>query len=331
MKQGDFSLQVIAAETREPMKEFTAPDGKVYVEAEPDLEYFLRCTRDHGPTTIVRLCMDYSPVIVSLCVDYTPVVQCIFSTTTGDIGLLKRESGVQSLIALKFTLKRTQAVVDPTRRGSQIPHVGKITAVFHESIKCGGRRKVDDFDNTSLFDKSRGSSATPVPTGKKAFASVAGSSTIAGAKMPSHDPDIRMGGRLGEITVHYTSALGFIQLGILTSPSEPSNNNAREDTSASNVRSTTRANVSSEEPDRKRVKTESSATTNTDNQVHFSADDRARNRAKPEPSVASSTWSSNFMDHTSDEPVIIRVQTESSMASNVKGDNDVIDLTCDSD
>jgi hypothetical protein len=130
------------------------------------------------------------------------------------------------------------------------------------------------------------------------------------------------------ITVHYTSALGFIQLGILTSPFEPSNNNAREDTSASKVR----ANVSSEEPDRKRVKTESSATTNTDNQVHFSADDRARNRAKPEPSVASSsTWSSNFMDHTSDEPVFIRVQTESSMGSNVKGDNAVIDLTCDSD
>jgi hypothetical protein len=318
MKQGDFSLQVIEAETREPMKEFTAPDGKVYVEAEPDLEYFLRCTSGHESRTEVHLD-----------VDYTPVIAYYFSNSTGDLGLLKRESGVASFVALKFTLKRIQAVVDPTTRESQIPHVGKITATFHESIKCRGRRKVRDRDTTSLFDKSRESSATPVTTGKKAFASVAGSCTAVSERRACHYQHMRKTGRkLGQITVHYASALGFIQLGILTSPSEPSNNNAREDTSSSNVRPTTRANVSSEEPDRKRVKTESSTTTNTDNQVHLSADDRARNRAKPEPSVSSSTRSSNFMEHTSDEPVIIRVQTKSSMASNLHSENAVIDLTC---
>ena len=37
MKSGQFSLQVINAENREPMKEFQCPEGKLYVEAEPDV------------------------------------------------------------------------------------------------------------------------------------------------------------------------------------------------------------------------------------------------------------------------------------------------------
>jgi hypothetical protein len=175
MKQGDFSLQVIDAETREPMKEFAAPDGKVYVEAEPDLEYFLRCTSDREPKTTS-----------CLYVDYIPIVESSFLNTSVDIGLLKRESGVCSSIALKFTLKRTQAVVDPTTRESQIPHVGKITAVFYEYISCRGCHTVGDVDHTSLLDKSRGSSATPVPTGKKAFASVAGSCTVVRGKLTNY-------------------------------------------------------------------------------------------------------------------------------------------------
>ena len=37
MKSGQFSLQVINAENRDPMKEFQCPEGKLYVEAEPDV------------------------------------------------------------------------------------------------------------------------------------------------------------------------------------------------------------------------------------------------------------------------------------------------------
>ena len=37
MKSGQFSLQVINAENREPMKEFQCPEDKLYVEAEPDV------------------------------------------------------------------------------------------------------------------------------------------------------------------------------------------------------------------------------------------------------------------------------------------------------
>ena len=37
MKTNGFTLQIINAETREPMKEFQCPEGKLYVEAEPDV------------------------------------------------------------------------------------------------------------------------------------------------------------------------------------------------------------------------------------------------------------------------------------------------------
>lgn len=41
MKTNGFTLQIINAETREPMKEFQCPEGKLYVEAEPDVSAFL--------------------------------------------------------------------------------------------------------------------------------------------------------------------------------------------------------------------------------------------------------------------------------------------------
>lgn len=44
MKSGGFSLELINVETKVPMKEFNAPDGKVYVEAEPDLEFSFDAT-----------------------------------------------------------------------------------------------------------------------------------------------------------------------------------------------------------------------------------------------------------------------------------------------
>ena len=46
MKVGQFTLEILHADTKQPMREFRAPDGKVYVEAEPDLEYFLRCSSE---------------------------------------------------------------------------------------------------------------------------------------------------------------------------------------------------------------------------------------------------------------------------------------------
>ena len=88
MKSGTFSLELIDAETKEPMKEFTAPDGKVYVEASPDLEYFIRC-RDERAASI------NDGTVAKFFVDGTYLgYGWKFVSETGDKGLWKRQNGL---------------------------------------------------------------------------------------------------------------------------------------------------------------------------------------------------------------------------------------------
>jgi hypothetical protein len=41
VRVGDFSVRLVEAETKEPFKEHTGPDGKVYAEVEPGVEYYI--------------------------------------------------------------------------------------------------------------------------------------------------------------------------------------------------------------------------------------------------------------------------------------------------
>lgn len=251
MKVGNFTLEIINAESREPMKEFEAPDGKVYIEAEPDLEYFLRCSSDRPGCPLTY---------VSLDVDGTGLgYKNRFTAKTTDLGLWKQVDGVSSYVALKFVLKRTRAV--PAAAGGDdaaaaTPPVGCITAKFYECIKGQGLVEAKDTDHTgkiSAVDDSQSAdnfSAMGQTTGKKAFASVAGSTVSGGAKAavaaasasaaisgggfgggtqavtkkekkPRMKQKYDKGRRLGQISIHYTSALGFIHLGILPTAPAP--------------------------------------------------------------------------------------------------------------
>lgn len=207
MKKGIFSLQIINAETKEPMKEFTAADGKVYVEAEPDLEYFLRCSSEKF-------------TVVKYIVDDTELNFVAYSKTVPfDHGIWQYRNGESSHKAFKFVLKPTGATATANQSGTNPFHVGTIKAVFHEAINHG-LRESRDWDT-----EFEGGTATQ--TGKKAFASVKGSTTT-----KNHHPKMyhhyAYGQILDEITIHYTSALGFIHLGILPSARIPERNNRQE-------------------------------------------------------------------------------------------------------
>eukprot|EP00561_Arcocellulus_cornucervis_P014961 CAMPEP_0185805572 /NCGR_PEP_ID=MMETSP1322-20130828/3937_1 /TAXON_ID=265543 /ORGANISM="Minutocellus polymorphus, Strain RCC2270" /LENGTH=331 /DNA_ID=CAMNT_0028501617 /DNA_START=152 /DNA_END=1143 /DNA_ORIENTATION=- len=240
MKVGSFTLEIINAESREPMKEFEAPDGKVYIEAEPDLEYFLRCSSDRPgrPRTYASLDIDGTGL----------GYKNRFTTKTADLGLWKSVDGVSSYVALKFVLKRTRAVPAAGDPAATTPPVGCITAKFYECTKGKGMVEAKDQDHTGkipagIDNQADNFSAMGETTGKKAFASVAGSTisgggataigAVAGAggahsggyggggavakkeKKPRMKPKYDTGPRLGQISIHYTSALGFIHLGIL--------------------------------------------------------------------------------------------------------------------
>ena len=66
------------------------------------------------------------------------------------------------------------------------------------------------------------------------------------------------------MTIHYTSALGFIQLGILPTTANSSTNRAMSTSGSSAVSSSTSNNNEACEPDRKRVKSKPVVFTSTD-------------------------------------------------------------------
>ena len=41
MKVSDFTVELVAADTKQPFKEHMSPDGQVYAEVEPDVDYFM--------------------------------------------------------------------------------------------------------------------------------------------------------------------------------------------------------------------------------------------------------------------------------------------------
>ena len=331
MKIGDFSLEVINAHSKQPMKEHSAPDGKIYVgafvgctssfaaaffkivlrhnseifhvnhflttvslflffsiskEAEPDFEYFLRCKSDIG------LRSPPTQIFATLDVDGTYLgYNSRFTTKSHDLGLWKYENGESSFVALKFVLKRTRAATTRPTPGmasidAALPPVGKITAKFHEVVKGEGQVEIKDRDYTTKVPSSVDQSdsvddfsAMATPTGKKAFASVAGSTVSGGSgvrnkrgevKSEDNKPRFKQkyikGRRLGEVSIHYTSALGFIHLGILSAPSSaPTSGSITNDNAAGTALGTsggvsnTSNNQESAErelPDRKRIKTE---------------------------------------------------------------------------
>ena len=285
MKVGSFTLEIINAESREPMKEFEAPDGKVYIEAEPDLEYFLRCSSDRPGRPHTHVFLD---------IDGTGLgYKSRFTTKTADLGLWKSVDGVSSYVALKFVLKRTRAVPVAGDPAATTPPVGRITAKFYECTKGEGMVEVKDHDHTGkipagIDNQADNFSAMGETTGKKAFASVAGSTISGGGtaaigaaagagahsggyggggavakkeKKPRMKPKYDTGPRLGQISIHYTSALGFIHLGILpTAPAAAADGAEDEgDRKRGGTSEGGGGEQQAEEPDRKRVKTEGAA------------------------------------------------------------------------
>ena len=60
VKQGDFEIELVHADSKVPFKEHEK-DGKVYVEVEPDAEYYIsvkRIGRNHDGSLMVQYLVD---------------------------------------------------------------------------------------------------------------------------------------------------------------------------------------------------------------------------------------------------------------------------------
>jgi hypothetical protein len=204
---GNFSVRLVNAETKEPFKEHTGPDGKIYAEVEPDLEYFIETSVIGGDPQKVLL--------FTFFVDGKKLPYRSFEKEVAYKGMWSIQDGISTTTALTFTRPSFSDSKSSTSPGLLM---GDVKVDISEGI-YSGIRTLENFDSGSLQPASISASITHAHT-KKVLRS--GEGTISESKaayskgtlVNSYVP----GALLGSITIHYCTALGLIHAGVLENP-----------------------------------------------------------------------------------------------------------------
>ena len=223
VKVGDFSVELVRADTKEVFKEHTSPvDNRIYAEVEPDIDYLVRVGSNTGDV-LCRLLVDG--------VDLGYNQNFLSPNNSVCAGAFEIKNGKQTMSALHFNKTRD-------KRHGAMPSMltGKVEVIFYKI----GRKEykiLNDWSSTELTGETE-------MGGKKCVVSTKGS--YVDEIQPIHKVPVLhcyAGEQLCSITVHYCTALGLILNKILDPPpaDEPVNiekkarKRSRDETKASAV------------------------------------------------------------------------------------------------
>jgi hypothetical protein len=195
MKVGDFTVELVAADTKQPFTEHTAPDGQVYAEVEPDVDYFIALSSDNvsakGAIFVDGVSLGYDAAVES-----SPSFE----------GGWERKDGKETLSALRFTKTRQEVGVTPSML------TGKVEVEFFALGEI--------YYDVNKNCKSTELTADSNLGGKKCIKSTTSGSqhTIDCTPDNYNGYDYKTGEYLCTITLNYCSALGLIYNKILPPP-----------------------------------------------------------------------------------------------------------------
>ena len=202
VKVGGFTVELVAAHTKESFKEHTASDGQVYAEVEPDMDYF------------ISVGSDISRVQANIWVDGVNLgYSRTFSIQKEEYnGKWERRNGKGTMTALYFN--KTRQEVGPGGE-LQAPDMltGKVDVAFY---KCGEMYYEEAYDYVSAS-----LTADSTLGGKKCIKSTtSGSHSFDTNKGRTGDKVVQYknGEHICTITLNYCSALGLIYHKILPPP-----------------------------------------------------------------------------------------------------------------
>jgi hypothetical protein len=209
VRQGDIEISLVHADTKEPFKEHTK-EGKVYVEVEPNAEYFI-CIHRVGSAIPETLLTGASVDGKSLGyqVPFAPRVCEPYHA-----GLWTRKDSTSTQTALMFTKPRS---VQAAAGGDQKPQLlmGKVEVEIYTGIFCGyagGSNYSTSWEESTIDHNLAGSLAE-----KKSLRS--GKGEVSFSKQDSgHFAHYTKGPRVDVFTLHYCAAMGLIQVGVLPKP-----------------------------------------------------------------------------------------------------------------
>jgi hypothetical protein len=202
-----FEVQLVYADSKTPLKEFEK-DGKIYVEAEPDAEYFIsirRIDRSGPPTIISYYYIDGSFL------GYTSTFSSVMPNPSYK-GLFSRNNGVLKNVALKFS--KPQIAKDGDKEGYR-GGMGKAEIKLYHGLP-EGIKTMKDF--APDFDSALAGAANAADGKKKFLLSTKGSTTIKTENQHQKYQSYGQGALIDSITLNYCSALGMIEAGVLPKP-----------------------------------------------------------------------------------------------------------------
>jgi hypothetical protein len=205
VKQGKYTVQLVNADSKTPFPEHTASNGEVYVEVEPNAEYFIRVHSDSHD----KVRMDFRVDNKSLGYNCTMSKQ----KPARDMGIWEYKNEKSYQHALKFQ----KANVRQADGNHSAPFwTGKVEVIVLEAIETG-YREINDFSNSWNGGDVAYVMGISDPDQKKGVKSQKGE-TFTAHKSKRRRKMYAKGGLLCTITLRYCSTLGLIHAGILPKP-----------------------------------------------------------------------------------------------------------------
>lgn len=208
VREGDLIIELVEANTKTPFKEHLK-DGKVYVETEPDIDYFIHLRNSWRPDQIHEVLLLYPSVDGHSLGYHIPV----HSDKVHDVflGLWKRENGMVTHTALRFN-----KVVFGARVGrvEENKDAGKIEFEVHVGHSPSTHVAADCKDLSGLSCPNlvqRGSKNLD----KKLCSSEGTASIVSTIGNAAVYTRYKKGELLYTIKLQYCSAVGLIDAGVL--------------------------------------------------------------------------------------------------------------------
>mmetsp|Transcript_935 Transcript_935/g.1275 ORF Transcript_935/g.1275 Transcript_935/m.1275 type:complete len:266 (+) Transcript_935:83-880(+) len=198
VKAGEIIVHLVAADTKEPFKEHIAPDGQIYAEVEPDMDYFISVS-----STIRGARFDFH-------VDGVDLGYSSRKLKSRYYGHRERKDGKETMTALHFNKTREAQDVAPDML------TGKVEVKAYEiGTKYYTQRGADNFVSASL-------AADSTFGGKKCIKSTTNGSFEIIRSLKRRKGDLvskyKTGKHIFTVTINYCSALGLIYHKILPPP-----------------------------------------------------------------------------------------------------------------
>jgi hypothetical protein len=201
-----FEVHLVYADSKVPLKEFEK-DGKIYVEAEPDAEYFV---------AICRVALIGPPVIVSrVRIDGRSLKYLTYFPSVNRApaihGIPSRISGQSIQTALAFSKPRATTGGDGYRGG-----MGNVVIKLYEGTDPKMELQNDFVTNFATL--SRAADVNADMCKKKFLLSTQGNTTISRRSSDVRQVMYKSGALVQTIELNYCSALGLMEAGVLPKP-----------------------------------------------------------------------------------------------------------------